>query len=125
MNENMKKVLMIEDDVHIAKIFEIQLKKAGFAVTVAHDGEEASKIIAIDPPDLFILDLMIPKKDGFSVLEEIKKNPIFAKTPVLVVSNLGQKSDEARALELGAAEYFVKIDNSIEEIINKIKFYLQ
>ena len=125
MNENIKKILMIEDDVHIAKIFEIQLKKAGFIVTVAHDGEEATKIIATNPPDLFILDLMIPKKDGFSVLEEIKKNPIFTKTPVLVVSNLGQKSDEARVRELGAAEYFVKIDNSIEEIINKVKLYLQ
>jgi DNA-binding response OmpR family regulator len=125
MEEFSKKVLIVEDDPHISKVYEIQLGKAGILTALARDGEEAVKMMDEENPNLFILDLMIPKKDGFWVLEEIRKNSKFIKTPVLIISNLGQKSDESRALELGATEYLIKIDHPIQEVVNKVKAYLE
>ena len=125
MNENAKKILIIEDDPHVSKVFQIQLAKVGFNVALAYDGEEALPVLEREKPDLVILDLMIPKKDGFFVLEGIRKNPLFQKIPIIVTSNLGQKNDEVRALELGATEYFIKIDHPIQEIIDKVVSYLK
>lgn len=124
MDENKKKVVVVEDDEHISKVYEIKLAKENIAAMVARDGEEAVVMINTEKPDLIILDLMIPKKDGFGVLEEIKKNPDLAKIPIIILSNLGQKKDQDRALGLGANEYLVKMNYSIQEIIDKVKGYL-
>ena len=125
MAENLKKVLIVEDDVHVSRVFQIQLEKMGFTTVLGFDGEEAIKILASEKPDLVILDLMIPKKDGFEVIEEIRKNSEFLKTPVIVISNLGQDTDKARALGLGATEYLVKIDHPIQDIVDMVKAYLK
>jgi len=124
MDDNKKKVVVVEDDEHISKVYEIKLTKENILAIPAYDGEEAVAKIISEKPDLVILDLMIPKKDGFGVLEEIKKDPELAKIPVIILSNLGQKSDQERALALGANEYLVKVDYPIQEIINKVKGYL-
>src|SRR3989344_5183769 len=124
MNENKKKVMIVEDDEHISKVYEIKLAKEGFVTSLAVDGEEAVTKITSEKPDLILLDLMIPKKDGFGVLEDIKKNPELAGIPVIVLSNLGQQSDQDRALGLGANEYLVKVDYPIQEVVNRIKKYL-
>lgn len=124
MDENKKKVIVVEDDEHISKVYEIKLAKEGIDAKVARDGEEAVVMITAEKPNLIILDLMIPKKDGFGVLEEIKKNPELASIPVIILSNLGQKSDQDRALALGANEYLVKVDYPIQDIIEKVKGYL-
>lgn len=124
MNENIKKVVIVEDDEHISKVYEIKLTKEGITCIVARDGEEAVAKITAEKPNLILLDLMIPKKDGFWVLEEIKKNPELKTIPVLVLSNLGQKSDQERAHDLGADEYLVKVDFSIQDIVEKVKKYL-
>lgn len=116
--------MIVEDDEHISKVYEIKLAKEGIATSVARDGEEAVTKIIAEKPDLIILDLMLPKKDGFGVLEDIKKVPEVAGIPVLVLSNLGQKVDQERALTLGANEYLVKVDYPIQEIIGKVKGYL-
>ena len=125
MTDSPKRVLIVEDDEHISKVYEIQLAKEKLQVILARDGEEAVKMIESEKPDLIILDLMLPKKDGFWVLEEIKKNPKHIKVPILVISNLGQKTDQERAMILGATEYLVKIDYPIQDIIDKIKSYLK
>lgn len=124
MDTNNKKVMVVEDDEHISKVYEIKLAKEGIASFLARDGEEAVVKITAEKPDVILLDLMLPKKDGFWVLEEIKKNPELAGIPVIILSNLGQKSDQDRALALGASEYLVKVDYSIQEIIDKVKGYL-
>lgn len=124
MSEGTKKVMIVEDDEHISKVYEIKFAKEGIPTSVARDGEDAVKKIAAENPDVIILDLMIPKKDGFWVLEEIKKVPALAKIPVLVLSNLGQKSDQDRALGLGANEYLIKVDYSIQDLVDKVKTYL-
>ncbi|MBI5400881.1 MAG: response regulator [Candidatus Yonathbacteria bacterium] len=124
MNENKKKVMIVEDDEHISKVYEIKLAKEGVETFLARDGEEAVVKIAAEKPDLIILDLMLPKKDGFGVLEDIKKVPELARIPVIILSNLGQKSDQDRAIGLGANEYLVKVDYPIQEIVDKVKGYL-
>jgi len=119
-----KKIVIVEDDEHIAKIYKIQFDKGGILNFIASDGEEGLAMITAEKPDLVILDLMLPKKDGFWVLEEMKKNPDLSKISVIVLSNLGQKVDKDRAMALGAVEYLVKVDYSIGDIINKINTYL-
>ncbi|MBI5798915.1 MAG: response regulator [Candidatus Yonathbacteria bacterium] len=124
MDANKKKVIIVEDDEHISKVYEIKLAKEGFETSLARDGEEAVAKITMERPSLILLDLMIPKKDGFGVLEDIKKVPELAGIPVIVLSNLGQKADQDRALALGANEYLVKVDYPIQEIVGKVKGYL-
>lgn len=124
MTEHKKRVLVVEDDEHIAKVYQIKLAKEGIESSLAVDGESAVAKIISEKPDLVILDLMIPKKDGFGVLEDLQKIPGHLNPPIIVLSNLGQKSDQDRALALGAKEYLVKVDNPIQEIIDKVKGYL-
>lgn len=124
MDTNKKKIMVVEDDEHISKVYEIKFAKEGINVVLARDGEEAVVKITAEKPDVILLDLMIPKKDGFGVLEEIKKNPELINIPVIILSNLGQKSDQDRAIALGANEYLVKVDYSIQDVINKAKGYL-
>lgn len=115
----------MEDDEHIAKVYAIKLEKEGIDVSIARDGEEAIIKIATEKPDLIILDILLPKVDGFGVLEEIKKVPELGAIPVIVVSNLWKEEDQYRALALGANEYLIKVDYPIQEIIDKVKGYLK
>ena len=124
MSDSKKKVMIVEDDEHISKVYEIKLAKEGIASSLAVDGDEAVVKITAEKPDVILLDLMIPKKDGFGVLEDIKKNPATASIPVIVLSNLGQQADQDRALGLGANEYLVKVDYPIQDVVNKVKGYL-
>jgi len=120
-----KKVMIVEDDEYISKVYEIKFAKEGITISIARDGEEAVKKIADEVPDLILLDLMIPKKDGFAVLEEIKKKPKLAKIPVIVLSNLGQATDVERAQKLGASEFLIKVDHPIQDVIDKVHHYLK
>lgn len=124
MNEQNKKILIIEDDEHVSKVYQVKFAKEGYETVFAKNGEEAIIKVSESIPDIIILDLMIPKNDGFFVLEEIKKNPNLQNVPVIVLSNLGQDSDKTRALELGASEYLVKVEHSMQEVMDKVKSYL-
>ncbi len=125
MDKTRKKTILIaEDDEHISKVYEIKLAKEGFVTSLARDGEEAIEKIIAEKPDLVLLDLMLPKKDGFGVLEDIKKIPALAHIPIIVLSNLGQQVDQDRAMALGAREYIVKVNHPIQEVIDKVKGYL-
>lgn len=121
MNEQKKTILVIEDDEHIAKVYEMKFVKEGYDVTLALSGEEGMEKVPKSKPDLIILDIMLPNKDGFFVLEELKKNADFSSIPVLAISNLGQQKDQERALALGAREYLVKVEYSMQEIIDRVK----
>lgn len=124
MDEHKKKILIIEDDEHVAKIYEIKFSKEGYNIILAVNGEEGIEKIKNERPNLIFLDLMMPKKDGFMVLEEIKKNPELAKIPILAISNLGQQSDKDRAIALGAKEYLVKVEYSMQEVVDRARKYL-
>lgn len=115
------KILIAEDEEVLAKVFEEKFKKAQFDVRLVADGEEALKELKSFKPDVMVLDLMMPRKDGFEVLEAMKRDPSLPKPPVVVVSNLGEDSDIKKALQLGAADYFIKVQHPINEIVEKIR----
>lgn len=115
------KILIIEDEEVLAEVIKEKLEKTGDAVAVATDGEEAVPLARKFVPDIIVLDLLLPKRSGFEVLRILKADETFKMTPVIVVSNLGEESDIKRALDLGAADYYVKSEHPINEIIEKIK----
>lgn len=116
----MKKILVAEDDKFLASAYKLKLTKAGFEVQVANDGSIALEMLKNFVPDLILLDLVMPVKDGFVTLAEIKANTVYSKIPVLVASNLGQKEDIDKANELGANDFVIKSDMSLDELIKKI-----
>lgn len=124
MVKQKKKILIVEDDKFLIKAYEIKFKKEGFDIMLAGDGM-AGLEMAQKNPDLVILDLMLPKLNGFEFLETIKKDEKLKNIPVIVLSNLGQKADMDRVMLLGAADYLVKTEYSLEEIIKKVEKYIE
>lgn len=115
----MGKVLIAEDDKSMANALKTKLTRAGYEVTLACDGNQALKSLGKDKFGLLLLDIMMPKCDGFEVLEHMKKAG--DKTRVFILSNLSQPEDESRARSLGAKEYFVKSNISLAEVIARVR----
>jgi DNA-binding response OmpR family regulator len=120
-----KKILLIEDDPFLSSLLGNRLKKEGFEITAVKSGVEASKALDLDKPDLILLDIILPGKSGFEVLEDIRSNPASSKISVIVISNLGQESDIEKAKELGATDYIVKAKITIDDLVNNIKKFLK
>lgn len=116
-----KKIVIVEDDEHIAKVYKMKFESEGMDSVIAVDGEEAVAKILSEKPDLILLDLMLPKKDGFWVLEQVRKTLEFLNTPIIVLSNMWEQADKERALVLGANEFLVKVETSIQEVVDKVK----
>lgn len=119
-------VFVIEDDVFIVKAYSAKFAHDGINAIFAMDGDEATVKLkaAKSLPAVILLDLMLPKRNGFELLGDFKADARMAKIPVVVLTNLGQESDAKRALDLGAAEYLVKADTKIADIVEKAKSYL-
>lgn len=124
MIESKKKILIVEDDEHVSKVYEAKFAKENIATVVVGNGEEGFQKILSEKPELVILDPMLPKKDGFRVLEDVQKNTSLADIPIFVISNLGEDFDQERAFALGAKEYFIKVNHPIQEIVDKAKSFL-
>lgn len=118
-----KHILVAEDERPMAMALKAKLTGAGFDVSVVHDGQAAIDTIDKGSFDLLLLDLMMPVKDGFSVLEHIQKKKIKVKT--IVSSNLSQNEDELKAKKLGAVDYLVKSDTPITEVVLRIQKALE
>jgi DNA-binding response OmpR family regulator len=114
-----KKVLIVEDEKPMARALQLKLEKEGFAVRTVFDGDEALELLLKEKFDIVLLDIMMPKKDGFAVLAELRERK--DSTPVVVSTNLGQEEDAERAKKLGAQDYFVKSNTPIAEVIEHIK----
>ncbi len=116
-------ILLVEDDPFLSSVLQLKLEKENFQLIRASDGEEATKFLFTQglKPNLILLDLILPKKNGFEVLENIRQDPLLEKTPVIIISNLGQPSDIERGKSLGVIDYVVKAKMSIDELVNKIK----
>lgn len=121
MPEELKRIMIIEDDNFLSSLMKVRLEKDGLTVIQAFDGEEATELLKTERPNLFILDLIMPKVTGFEVLKTISMTPELSNTPVIILSNLAQDSDIQKARELGAKEYFVKVKISIDDILRKVK----
>jgi two-component system, OmpR family, alkaline phosphatase synthesis response regulator PhoP len=120
----MKKILVAEDDKYLSTAYKLKLSKSGFDVRIAADGVEVMTVLNEFVPDIVLLDLMMPNKDGFETLKEIKSQDKWKNIPVIVASNLGQAGDIDRATQLGAIDYVIKSDLSMEELLNKINSHL-
>jgi len=115
-----RRILLIEDDRFLRRAAEASLKRKGFVVRTAVDGEEALKLAATERFDLILLDLILPKVQGFEVLRGLKSQSQTASIPVIVLSNLGQEHDVQQAIALGAMAYFVKANVSLEELSRRV-----
>jgi DNA-binding response OmpR family regulator len=114
------RVLLAEDDRFLRKAAETALKRQGFTVLPAVDGEEALRMARAEAPDIVLLDLIMPKLQGFEVLRALKADPATTKIPVIILSNLGQESDVKQAMEAGAAGYFVKANLSLQDLVKRV-----
>jgi len=116
-----KKILIVEDDKFLRELIAQKLLREKYDIAEAVDGEKGIKAVEDEKPDLVLLDLILPGIDGFEVLSRIKANPAIAATPVIILSNLGQKDDIERGLKIGATDYMIKAHFTPAEIITKIK----
>ena len=119
MKRSIKKILVVEDEKPLTEALRSKLEHEGFEVYVAKNGEEGITMLNDDEFDLVLLDLLMPKIDGFGVLEEIKKKHL--KVPVFIQTNFDEPSDEERAKDLGAQAFFLKSDTPIAELVEEIK----
>ncbi len=120
----MKKILIVEDERALVEVLRDELARHKFDVVTAFNGEEAMEELRKEEPDFVLLDLLLPRKDGFEVLKEMKADKDLRHIPVLVLSNLGQDDDIKKALNLGAVDYFVKTQHPIKEVIEKVQHYI-
>jgi DNA-binding response OmpR family regulator len=115
------KILIIEDEEALLKVLQEKFINADFDVVVAKDGEEGVAVANKEKPDLVLLDLVLPKRDGFEVLEDLKSSDDLKNTPVIVLSNLGEDENLKKALKMGAEDYLVKTQHPINEVIERVK----
>jgi two-component system, OmpR family, alkaline phosphatase synthesis response regulator PhoP len=119
-----EKILIVEDDKDIIKMLEYNLKKEGFRVTTAHDGEDALDLALRQFPDLILLDLMLPGMDGLEVCKSLKNGNKTSSIPIIMLTAKSQESDKVVGLELGADDYITK-PFSPRELIARIKAVLR
>ena len=124
----MQKILLVEDDPFLSSLLKNRLQKEGFDVVYAHDGEEALAVLRTTPVQLALLDIILPKRSGFEVMEDIRTDMQIklqnADLSVIIISQLGQPEDMRRGKELGAIEYFVKAKTSIDDLVGRIKDFV-
>lgn len=114
-------ILIVEDDPLLVRIYSVRLKEEGFEVEVAADGNEALESIKKRVPDYILLDLLMPRKDGYSFMEDFNKLTFTNKPPILVLTNLDKPEDLEKAKKLGATDFIVKGNTNMDEIIGKIR----
>ena len=122
---HMKKILIVEDEPTLQRAILSVLTDQGYKIFSATNGEDAITIARKELPDLILLDLILPKKDGFAVLTDLKQEPATMNIPVIILTNLEGNADVERALALGATTYLVKTNYKLEEIAEKIKSMLE
>jgi len=116
-----KKILIVEDEASLNKALTEYLVSEGFEVASALDGERGLEMALREKPDLILLDVILPKKDGYEVLDNIRKDDKTRKMPVIMLTNLESQDDIMKAMEKGASTYLVKSDYKLEEVAKKIK----
>jgi CheY-like chemotaxis protein len=115
-----RRVLLAEDDRFLRRAAEARLRRHGLEVLTAADGEEALRLARAEPLDLILLDVVMPKLQGFEVLKALKQDEATAHIPVIVLSNLGQERDVAQAKVLGALAFLVKAHLSLQDLVDRV-----
>jgi DNA-binding response OmpR family regulator len=114
-------ILLVEDEEMLASMYKLKFEKEGFEIEVAHDGEEGLAKAQEKTFGIVLLDIILPKLDGFAVLEKIKTLPQYAAVPVFLLTNLGQDEDMEKGKKLGAADYLVKANFTPSQVLEKIQ----
>ncbi len=115
-------IYLVEDDSFISGMYQTKLRNVGYTVEMGADGEAAWERLQQDPlPDLVLLDVVLPKKDGFEILEELRKSEKTKNLPIILLTNLGQKPDVERGIKLGADDYIIKAHYTPSEVMEKIE----
>ena len=117
----MPHLLLVEDNLHIQRIYSVKLESEGFKVTTAEDGVQGLAMAASCHPDVIVLDIMLPKMDGFDVLQRLHDDATLSQIPVYILSNRGWAEDVERALALGARQFFSKGSSSVQNIVTQIR----
>ena len=120
-----RRVLLVEDDRFLRRACEISLRQRGFAVTTAADGEEALRKVRAEPPDLILLDLLMPKMTGTEVLKALRAEEATREIRVLILSNSSREQDVEEIKILGVSGYFVKADLSLQELGDRVAHLLE
>jgi two-component system, OmpR family, response regulator VicR len=123
--EKKKKVMIVEDDTVLANALSLSLQNEGYELSLATDGEEAERMIQQEMPDLVLLDLLLPIKNGFEVLKGMRQNPNTKDTPVIILTNFEQETSISEGKKLGAKDYIVKANVDIQDIPGIVKKYLR
>lgn len=121
----MSKILVAEDDKFLANAYRVKLTKEGFETMIVSNGEEVLQALGNFSPDIILLDLMMPKIDGFIVLQILRTTDKWKNVPVIITSNLGQKEDIEKGMKMGATDYIIKSDTAIGDILTKIRTYVK
>lgn len=125
MADSQAKILLVEDDEMLLEMYSLKLRDEGFNLFTANDGAAALEIALREKPLVILLDIMMPKMDGFAVLTELRKDDSMKQTPIVMLSNLGQQGDIDKGKELGATDYVVKASMTPTQVVEKIKSYLK
>ena len=118
-------VLLVEDDIFLANIYQKKFDLEGFKTSVADNGEKGLADAKRKKPSIILLDILLPKLDGFAVLEKLKADPTTKEIPVILLTNLGQKDDVENGLQSGAADYLIKAHFKPSEVVDKVKKVLK
>lgn len=124
-NHTTKKILIIEDDPFLSEMYVEKLNQAGFEPEVAADGKDGMTKLKSLKPDLVLLDIVLPKMDGFEILKKLKADAGFKNVPVILLTNLGQKDEVEKGLALGADEYIIKAHFTPTAVVAKVKELLE
>ncbi len=119
------KILLIEDDSFLVEMYTTKFELEGFEVVSAEDGKKGLEMVKKENPDIILLDILMPKMDGFAVLDALKKDEELADIPVILLTNLGQKDDVKKGFEKGAVGYLIKAHFMPSEVVDKIKKILK
>lgn len=120
----MKKILLIEDEKLLADLLQKKLVAEGYKVTVVWDGDAGIQAAKEEKPNLILLDMLLPKRDGIGVLEGLNEMGLLAQIPVIVISNSGQPVEIERAKELGVKDWLIKVEFDPNEVIDKVKQHI-
>lgn len=125
MEQRPPSIVLVEDDSFISGMYQTKLAKLGYNIEVIEDGEAAWQRLQQEPvPDLLLLDIVLPKRDGFEILQMLRKQALTKQLPIILLTNLGQKPDVERGLTLGADDYVIKAHFTPTEVVEKINALL-
>ncbi|PIY97035.1 MAG: response regulator [Candidatus Kerfeldbacteria bacterium CG_4_10_14_0_8_um_filter_42_10] len=120
-----QKILLIEDDKMLLEMYSSKFNREGYDIVTAENGSDGLKLAKENKPDLILLDIILPKLDGFATLKEIRGDANIKNTPVILLTNLGQDQDIQKGKALGADDYFVKANHTPTEVVEKVRELLK